>query len=427
MHQGFSTWTFLISLSIAGSVWAKGRSDFLIRVDGQYAHHTTSPNTTASQRVLLFAEEKYTASSRWRIVASGQGWIESLYTNNFDYPNELRGEDFQDSRIQDGYAEYKRNRWLMRFGWQQVAWGETFGNFYADFINPKDLRYGIPQDIAQTRLGQPMANVKWVKGHSSLQALLLPQPAFNILPLPGSDYAPPIRLAQFPTVVVQRERQLQFGRDAEWGLRGSHTLGLFDTSLFYFNGFDRNPYYQIDPRTTLGNLIVNERHDRANYFGGAMAADIEGYLLRSEIVQTQGREMPIVLADNTTLSHRNTDELGYAISVDFPTWRRLNWSLQYSASQLRDNYKYLTARRHAQYLSARTMLGVFESSSWDTVLTYVTDDQSNRLQSSLTTPLQSNLELSTGLELYGGSSQSEFGRISRASRIFALLRFKYAD
>jgi hypothetical protein len=401
------------------------RSEYNLKADAIFAEHSTNPTDPASERAILFAEMKYKIDRRWTIVASGQGWAEGVYAGRLDYPNELRNEDFQDARVQDGYAQIKTREFIARFGYQQVVWGETYGSYYADIINPKDLRYGIPADVSQARLGSPMAMVKYIKRHFSLQGLVIPQAAFNILPLPGSDFSPPIaKLTGFPTVIINRDKVRPFGQDTELGVRVSQTLGQFDLSAFYFNGYDRYPFYKIDPSTVLNKtLVVNEDHTRVNYAGAAVAADVGGYLVRAEFVDTQGRLVPIL--DKKALTAGKTDEIGYAVSVELPTYKRLNASVQFSEKRLSEDLFYVTTRQSTQYASLRALLSVFDSSSWETVFTYSTQDQGTRLQTELMVPLNAYVESHLGIENYAGPSESDFGRIQRASRVFAILRMRF--
>jgi hypothetical protein len=52
--------------------------------------------------------------------------------------------------------QYKRNKFQLRFGNQQLVWGEAFGFFFADIINPKDTReFGLGGDLHRTASNSP--------------------------------------------------------------------------------------------------------------------------------------------------------------------------------------------------------------------------------------------------------------------------------
>ena len=390
-------------------------------LDATYAHRLTPPQRPSSEKLFFWAEGKADFDSVYSTVISGQAWVEGVYADSVSYPKQMRAHDFYEARLQDTYLQMKtrapgNGRWIFRLGLQQVVWGEAFGVIFADVVNPRDLREGLPLDVAKTRLATPMANAKYVAGSFSAQAVYIPIPHYNILPLPGSDFAPKVELPPGVTIEVEREKTGE--RPGELGARLSQTIGKADLSIFYLNHDDRNPYYDTallissSPKVTL-----IERHSRISTAGGALAADIGGFMLRSEGVAKVGRILP-VWGPGGLVDAQKANEFSYAASLEFPTWRGMNFAAQYSESILSEPADYILAARVSRYATIRVQTPIRNESSFETILTYSPEDKGTRAQAELKLPTSSRTELRLGVESFMGPPESEFGRLRGASRVY---------
>lgn len=411
----------------SGPVQAAFRAYFSAGVDARVAQHTYRFQEGASRRFGLNLEQKLTFNSNWSAVISGQNWYETIYADP-KYPEILRSEDSQELRLNDTLVQYKDDYFRMQVGWQQIVWGETFGSFYADIVNPKDLREGVPSNLSKIRIATPAVNLRYIYKRFAFQALYLPQPHLNVLPLPGSDYFPTdlAKRASFRQIIIHRERkvpwQLEYG---EFGGRVSQTLGNFDLSLLYLNYLDRNPYYRVGSGTSFPDvLILDESHSRVDTFGGSLAADLDGYVLRGEAVYTRSKLVPEVRGN--TIVTTPTEETAYAASLDFPTWQRMNFSLQYSASHLMRPGDYLLRTTDITYVSLRVHGTVLQNSTLELISTLSTGgEMSSRNQLEFTHPVSNVTELKLGVESYLGSNPTEFGKLARANRAYVSLSAQF--
>ena len=398
--------------------------------DLDYAQHLSSsgPNQgPASEKVTFIIWDKLEFSSNWSAVISGQGWYEGVYSQSSTYPQTIKTYDTDEIRFQDTYLQYKSDHFIARVGNQQIVWGETFGNFHADIINPKDLRYGIPLDLARVRRSTPIANLVYIHKHFSLQGIYIPQPQFNLLPLVGSDFAPPLAaMTGYSQVTVTRNEGLPIAfNNAEMGFRVSQTLGDADISLFNLGYYDRSPYYVVSSSTIPGqSLVLDERHAAVDSTGLTLAMTLgeSGYVMRAEAVYTTGTMVPIL--DSTgALSALKTNDLNYVASVDCPTWKKTNISFQYSQDRIGDQANYLLrTSQNEDHVGLRVLLNMFEASTLETIFGYSFSDMGSRVQMEFMNPISTKMELRIGIDEYGGPSTSEAGRTPGASRAYVLLR-----
>ena len=162
-----------------------------LHYDLRYGYHLLAPEDLATDRHMLETEQKFTTGS-WTLVGSLRAFVEAAYaTNSSRYQGPVVQNDSQEIRLRDLYLQYKHGHFLIRLGNQQVVWGESFGFYYADIVNPKDLRELGIGDLAANRLQVPMLNANFIYGDYSLQAIYIPKPFFDIIPSQGSDFAAP--------------------------------------------------------------------------------------------------------------------------------------------------------------------------------------------------------------------------------------------
>ncbi len=389
----------------------------------EYGLHTSAPVNASNERIGISLQEKARYNSRWSVIASGQAWYEGAYAN--DTTARPLWDDSYDVRLQETYVQYEAHKLVLRAGNQVIVWGETFGSFVADVVNPKDLRFGVPINLGDTHLASPMVTGKYLISRFSLQGLVIAQPMFNLLPVFGYDFAPAnVPLNNYSSVLINRERSLPFG-NLEYGARVSRSFDDFDLSLFDFEYFDRNPFYQLDhPYIPGQTFTLNEHHSPVNSAGQALAwtpKDTD-LVVREEIVYTFARDVTI-LKPNAILSQLITDELGAAMSVELPPWKKFNFSFQYSLSHLQFLDSYITrSNQDIENVSQRTSVRLPADSTLSSIFTWSILDSGLRWQLDDLTPISDQLEGHAGAEIFFGNQLSDFGSISRAGRIYVSIK-----
>ncbi|MGZ3722857.1 MAG: DUF1302 family protein [Bdellovibrionales bacterium] len=413
----------IISLFLYFTLPVAARADVKANFTGagsaRFAEHIVTPVTPASERLDLNAIQKLSFTPEWSAVIGGKAFFEGVY-QNAEYSNSLRNQDSQEFRFQDVYLQFKGDNWIVRLGNQQVVWGEAFGGFYSDIVNPKDFRDGTSLDLATLRRSVLMGNVKYLGEHFSWEGIVLPRPEFNVNPAPGSDFAPiPKSAFGFKSVVIDRELVLP-KQDLDAGTRLTGTFGQTDLSLLYFNYYDRAPYYKITNAVPGGELRLKEVHARVQSLGTTLASDISGYVLRAEVIRTMGRTVPTL--KGTSISTQTTDETVGVASLDVPTWNSINFSLQISEDDLASSGAYFLQSTQQTHAGARALINVLTASTCEILYIHSLTDGGARAEAEFMHPLASNLEARVGVDNFFGSEASEFGAVQRASRVYVSLR-----
>lgn len=416
----FSIFLMAPSASIAASV----PLSFFYSGDfsGRLAEHLYQPIDLASQKFTGEMNE----SVKWNNWSGNFGlraWDEGAYASTgIRYPDQVVKNDTSDIRLRDFYLQYKDDGFTLKLGNQQVVWGEAFGFFYSDIINPKDFRDGAFGNPTDTRLQTPMANAKVVAGNFSIQGILVPQPFFSILPEPGSNFLFPYgSYSPFPSITVQRQNSLPLEtKNMEYGGRISYLFGNLDLSAFYFNYFDRLPYYSLNPASTQSNLVVDEQHSRIQSGGITATAELGEFLFRFEGLTTLNRNVASLAASELTAIA--TNQYVYVVGIDFPTIEKFNLGFQWSQDVLETDADYLTRNSIQNLVSVHFQRPFFLKQNFQLIYTYELSDGGSRLEASYTIPLSGSVESSFGVNLLTGPGKSDFGRDQEGSRAFASLK-----
>lgn len=391
--------------------------------EGRAGWHSNAPQNPATDRFTLIATQNADFSSKWSGVLGFRAWGDTVYGAHPDeYPSSLAKQDSAEVRVRDAYLQFKGDHLFLRIGNQQVVWGEAFGFLFSDIINPKDLREGGFGNASEVRMQTPILNAKLVFSKASLQLIYVARPYFNLLPLPGSDFAYPYGVGtNFTEVQINRQQTLTLTTaNAEYGGKLNVLLGQLDLSAYFFYYFDRNPYYRGNPQSTAQTLVLDEHHSRVDTTGLTATYELAGSILRVEALRTYGRVLPLFTA--TGVSLLTTNESIAVAGLDFPTVKDINFGLQWSRSELVDEAPGMLRPKSQNMASAHLHFPLFKSHSVDLIYSKNTLDLGEQYQMDYQIPLSSQTEMHLGAEVLSGPETSEFGKLRRASRFFITLK-----
>lgn len=421
-----TSFLFLTSLSYAPAVTAATPStkySYDLGYDVRYGVHTVGRPDAATHRHTMEYDQKADYNNQWSTVLGLRAEVEAAYASVPDrYSNtDVLKYESQSFFPKDNYLQYKDGRFRARAGYQQIVWGEAFGLYYADIVNPKDYRNAGLGDLSRNRLDSPLINLQWINSDSSWQVLYIPKPMFSLLPSAGSDFNLFQLPATAPAIPVTIERYADKNpTQGEYGLRYSQQINGFDFSFFYLNYFDRTPVYQITTQfvPTL-SLKATPEYKPLQSAGATLTVDFTGYLVRSEIVQHLNREYNTY--NGTTVSSEKSDELVYVLGLDLPPRDKWQIGFQYSESRLK-TASWLLRKSTQSTLAAHVGKTFRNDVVFDSVMTYYTSDSSQLLQASLGAPLSSQSEISIGADRFDGKSDTELGRFKNASRAWVMFK-----
>jgi hypothetical protein len=407
--------------------------DFKGQFQSLFGLHAFAPSDVSALRQTVELEQDIHIGRDWTIVAGARAYGDAAYAVNPRYRGQpVEADESSDIMTRDLYVQYKRPHLLVRLGSQQVVWGEAFGFYYADVVNPKDLRqFGIG-DLTAQRIPVPMANVIFFLDKGSLQLVAIPKPFFNQNPSIGNDFALPFgAFVPGMNVSVTEPRSYPIAlTNTEVGARASAMLGHLDMALFFFSYFNRAPEYQLTvlPPTNGGttpNALFTAEHSRILTLGLTGTYDWGPVVTRWETLYTD--HAPVDFFNPTTANPLNygtfpSGLLTGVIGFDYtqiPSWR---FGFQASHKVYTATTDGALTPQNQSLLTANINGPLFRDQTLDLLLSYVPQDGSSLLQASYLIPASSRFEVALGTNCLLGGANSEFGRFHGGSTIYVQLR-----
>ncbi len=142
------------------------------------------------------------------------------------------------------------NNWLtVTAGFQEIAWGETFGVYISDLVNSKDLRDPFLNDLSWIRIPTASLLAQINLDNWTLQAIVTPFPKNNQFP----DEINHLKIVEPPA--LRRDNVFE---QAEWGAKLGRLFSTgLDVNFFALYHWNRNPVFAPQlVGTTIGLMPI---------------------------------------------------------------------------------------------------------------------------------------------------------------------------
>lgn len=219
-------------------------------------------------------------------------------------------------------------------GVQQIAWGETFGVYIADLVNPRDLRDPLFNELDWIRLPTASLNVQLFPGAWSLQGIFTPFARSTLLP---------DRRAGFRIIDSGLGADLEF--TPEWGLRAGRLFDSgFDLSAFFLSHYARTP--ALEPILAPDGPALLPFEPRVRTLGAGFSYAAATWVFRGDTVLHFGQPVQnenLAPAVERTVSRTvlGTDaifmdgaELGFQYHLDLWSGEQRHWVSTRAAKSL---------------------------------------------------------------------------------------------
>lgn len=166
------------------------------------------------------------------------GWAE-----DFRFKKEIKRDngDTVSDPVRELYSDIKWNKFFIRIGKQQVAWGEAIGMKMLDVINPQDMRELNQLDFEDSHIPLWMVNFVYyppIMG-TNIQILLIPDIEPHYIPPAGYPFTPqPINLFQ----KLVDEGSLNLERSPTTGKRVAQTMENIEVGIKWYQNLPSVTY-----------------------------------------------------------------------------------------------------------------------------------------------------------------------------------------
>ncbi len=207
----------------------------------------------------------------------------NLYEASFRLWYDFRGHK-KDLEIRSLFYERNTDNWSIKIGFQEVAWGETFGLYIADLVNPRDYTDPFLNDLGWIRIPVCMFNGQYFHEPWTVQLIVTPIPMNNLYPGKNSPFdVIPEPFHALPLLGPSKFSVWRWGKDVEYGIKINYLFESgIDISVFYLRHWNRNPAYKVGPHD--GKPVVKPELKHISTFGATISKAFEKIVLRGDTV-----------------------------------------------------------------------------------------------------------------------------------------------
>jgi hypothetical protein len=226
--------------------------------------------------------------------------------------------------------------WSLTAGLQDVPWGETFGIFIADLVNPRDLSDPLLNDLGWIRKPVGAAQLKLGFDRWSFQLVLTPVARSN---------DPPASLVAPGIAILGARRDGGALGDAELGGRlGCRLESGLDLSAYALTHFNRNIVFE-----PVAGQGLRPLEKRVTSLGSSFSQASEAWVLRGDAVVHLDQPQP---QENLSVPPLR-DQFQSILGADYATPERLSLGFQHHFEWAGTPEHWLSARVAGSLLSGR--------------------------------------------------------------------------
>ena len=390
-------------------------------------HHFSTINNIFSVR----CQEQLTDNLSF--VLEGRLSYDLVFDLTENYNNNVQKDQKIHIDLRDAYLDASLGNFDLRIGSQQIVWGQAVGLFFADIVNPKDLREYILPDLDEIRIPVFAVNLEYFTGSSYLQAVFIPFPDFNEFGKRGSefDFSRPLYTQDVDIVFYDPTDPACSLDNSEAGLRFSHFSGGWDWSLFYlWDLYDFPVNYwssTINSAESLHpiTLTYHPRYERIHRFGGTFSKDVSNAILKGEVIYSS--EMFFTATDFSDPDGiLSGDTLDCLLGVDYTFWSRLETNFQLMQKIILDYDPNMMDRKIYSSFSVWMRISFWDNQLEPELFLVSSFNQKDiLLRPKLTYNYSDSLKFIFGLDLFYGRMDGNFGIFDDNDRIYAELLYVF--
>jgi len=344
----------------------------------------------------------------------------------------LKGDAFRDNidkhsilELREGYADYTSEKWDARIGRQVITWG------VGDLLFINDV---FPKDYEAFFSGRPMEYLK--KGIDGAKVGLYPGFVnFELIATPyfePNNYPDPNRFWMFDPMagITNKETQEPY-RDfhkAETALRVYRDVAGYDTSLYYYHGFSRQP--SIMPDDPVAPTKLTLFYPELSVYGASVQGRALDGVLSLEAGYYDSRQDrhgvdPII----------PNSQMRYLIGYQRQLWADFTLGLQYYGEYMQDYSVYVQnlpsgfspEKRLHQLASVRlTQFMINQTLRLSFFAFYGLSDRDYLLNPEVKYNITDSVWLAVGGNVFGGSKPwSQFGQFAKNDNVYAQVRYEF--
>jgi hypothetical protein len=327
--------------------------------------------------------------------------------------------------LREGYADYTSEKWDARIGRQIITWGVGDLLFIND-VFPKDFEaFFSGRPMEYLKIGIDGAKVGLYPGFVNFEFIV-------ITSFEPNNYPDPSRFWMFDPMagITNRETQDPYKdfHKSETALRVYRDLAGFDTSLYYYRGFSRQPSMMPDNPVAPTKLTLF--YPELSVYGASAQGRALAGVLSLEAGYYDSREDHA--GDDPMIPNSQTR---YLVGYQRQLWEDFTIGLQYYGEYMQDYSAYVQnlppgfpqEKRLHQLASVRlTQFMIHQTLRLSFFAFYGLSDGDYLLNPEVKYNLTDSIWVAVGGNVFGGGKPwSQFGQFARDDNVYTQLRYEF--
>jgi uncharacterized protein DUF1302 len=237
---------------------------------------------------------KFLFNDHVHLKLGGRAWFDAVYVLTDQFPPDVNSNMEKEVILRDAYLDFFLPKVNIRLGHQQIVWGEALGQFFADVVNPLDIReFFLPSfDYIRSQIWAMDLRYFFLP-NATLELVATPDQNMDKLALPGSDFAffiPPATPG-FQQILLPDDPPASNFKNWNGGGRISYLTHGWDFSWLFYTSPRHFPVFfksLVVSNTTTPEIQLQPRHPRTNDYGFTVTKGVKSSVLRGEFVYSTG-------------------------------------------------------------------------------------------------------------------------------------------
>lgn len=343
------------------------------------------------------------------------------FSLNFALRGWLASGNDSEATLRAASGAFITERLKIQLGFQEIPWGETFGVYIADIVNPHDLRDPLFNELSWIRLPVFALNTQIFLNSLTLQGIFTPFARNLLLPKQGSTFD--VFTPQLPGAQLQDPSGASlsdFPAQSEYGGKANYLFDFgLDLAFLYYHHENRNPVYEI--QSTAPKVIIAPVQLPIDTYGMTFSQALGSYVFRGDLIYNLNEPQGSSTLATHTLANEFQMILGSDVTYD------TGWTIgaQYHLNSLPNDLKqWASFRVQKAILHDRVELSAFAFVGIDSTDLWIQPKVSWSIISSLNLSIRADI-LSNLSGLYGYESPGVLDLIQGKSRVFTWLSYKF--
>lgn len=390
------------------------------------AYRLQQPHQFSKVKNILNLKASGDLTDSFSYAVSGRISYDSVFDLNDNYNDNVKDDQRLIKDLRDTYVDIGIGNLDLRLGKQQIVWGQAVGLFFADIVNPRDLREFILPELEQIRIPVLAANAEYFYDNMYFQLIFIPYPEFDKIGKAGSEFDYYTSFTEGPGTIVLNEAQEPDDDldNSEVGARFSVFTEGWDLSLFYLYDYHNTPVY-YRTITLPSTTTFDPEYERVHRFGSTFSKEVNDFIFKGEFIYSDN--MFYTSSDTTDADGIETSpQFEWLIGVDYTFAKKLETNFQLMQNIIIDHSNTMNDNQFTTSASIWLKTGFFDD-RLEPELFFVSrlDKADYMLRPKLSYNYNDYLKFILGADIFRGENDGDFGRFDDSDRVYLEILYDF--